>query len=114
ALSGVGDDAKNRHNQSTPESPNVNLVTVHLGNINHVEGDDRKVPQLDDLGGVVKIALEVEGVHDNHDQGRGGQFSQTVQQHVARDLLVEGLRAEAVSAGQVEHACIQAGGLAKQ
>jgi len=60
--------------------------------------------QLDDLGGVIKIPLQVRGVHDHHDQTGRRQLGQAVEQHIARNLLVQRIGAEAVSAGQVEHA----------
>jgi hypothetical protein len=60
--------------------------------------------QLNDLGGVIKIPLQVRGVHDDYDQPRGRQFGQAVEQHVAGNLFIQRIRAEAVRAGQVNHA----------
>ena len=65
--------------------------------------------QLDDLRGVVKIALEVRRIHNHDDEIRRWQFRQTIQQHIARDLFIERVRAEAVSAGQIEHADVRLG-----
>ena len=65
--------------------------------------------QLDDLRGVVKIALEVRCVHDHDDEIGRRQFRQPIEQHIARDLFVERVWAEAVSAGQIEHADVRLG-----
>src|ERR1041385_2354706 len=59
--------------------------------------------QFDDLGGVIKMALQIGGIDHDHDQIRRRHLFEPVKEHVARDLFIERLRAEAVSAGQVEH-----------
>ena len=113
-LAGAGDQRQHRHAEFAGQLPGVNLVPILLRHINHVQRNQRRIPQLDHLGGVVEVALQIRGIH-HHDDHRGrGQLGQPVEQHVARDLLVERLRAEAVGAGQIQHARVQAGGRAEQ
>jgi hypothetical protein len=91
-----------RHAQRLAQRSSVNLVAVLAGDVHHVEREDRGIAQLDDLRGEIEVALEVRRVHD-HDHGlRRWHFSDAVEQHVTRDLLVERLRAERVGARQVE------------
>jgi len=51
----------------------------------------------------VQVALKIRGVHHDHDEIGRRNFRQPMEQHVARDLFVERLRAETVRARQVEH-----------
>ena len=64
--------------------------------------------QLDHLRRVIQVAQEIRGIHDDHNQGRGRKFGQAIEEHVPRDLLVEGLRAQAVCSRQIQHAHFQA------
>ena len=59
--------------------------------------------QFDDLCGVIQVSLEVGGIDDDNDQVRRRQFRQPIEQDIAGNLLVEGLRAQAVGARQIEH-----------
>ena len=108
-LAGAGDERQHGHAEFSGQFPGVNVVPVLLRHINHVQRNQRRIPQFDHLAGVVEVALQVRRVHHHHDRRGRGQFRQPVEQHVARDLLVERLRAEAVGAGQIQHARVQAG-----
>ncbi len=81
----------------------VNFVADLLRHIHHVQGDDGRVAQFDHLGGEIKVALQVGGIHHHHHHRRRGHLGQAMQENVAGNLFVQRLRAEAVSAGQVEH-----------
>src|SRR5581483_3828704 len=100
---GAGDERHDRNAKPAGERSDVDVMAVFLGDIDHVERDDRGVAEFDDLRRVVEIALEIGGVDDDNDERGRGQFRETMQQHVAGDLFVEGLRAEAVGAGEIEH-----------
>ena len=89
-------------------------MPVLLCHVDHVQRNQGGIPQLDYLRGVVEIALQVRRVHHHHDRRGRRQLGQAVEQDVARDLLVERLWTEAVSAGQVQHAGVQFGGRIKQ
>ena len=106
-LARAGDQRQHRHAEFAGQLPGVNVVPVLLRHINHVQRNQRRMPQLDHLGGVVEVALQIRRIHHHHDHRGRGQLGQPVEQHVARDLLVERLRAEAVGAGQIQHARVQ-------
>lgn len=103
ALTGAGHDRDDGHAEQFGELFGVNRVTEVFGHIHHVQREDRAMAEFDDLGGVVKIALEIGGIHDHDDDIGRGQLGQAGQQHVARDLFIERVGAEAVSAGEIEH-----------
>jgi hypothetical protein len=61
----AGDDRHHGHAQGVGELAGINLMSVVLGHIDHVEGNYGSVAQLYDLGSVVEVALEVRSIDDN-------------------------------------------------
>ena len=110
----AGDNRQHRHAEGIGELLFINALAVGFRHVHHVQRDERGMAQLDDLGGVIKIPLEIRGVHDHHNQTGWRQFGQAVEQHVARNLLVQRIGAETVCARQIEHADIDARWCAKQ
>ena len=106
-LARAGDQRQHRHAQLLGQLHVINVVPILLRHIHHVQRDQRGMAQFDHLGGVVQVALQVRRIHHHHDHRGRGQLRQPVEQHVARNLLVQGLRAQAVGAGQIEHARVQ-------
>jgi hypothetical protein len=66
------------------------------------------------LRGEIKISFQIGGVHHDDDHGGRGDLGQAVEKNVAADLFIQGLRAEAVSARQIEHGDGQIGRPARQ
>ena len=77
-------------------------MTVLVRHVDHVQRDERRVAEFNHLRREVKIALEIRGIDDDHDEVGGRHLGEAVQKHVARDLFIQRLRAEAVGAGQIE------------
>ena len=100
----AGDHRQHRHAEGISKFLFINAVAVVFGHVHHVQRDERGMAQLDDLGGVIKIPLQVRGVHDHHNQTGRRQFGQAVEQHVARNLFIQRIGAKAVRAGQIEDA----------
>ena len=96
------DKREHGHAELLRQRGGVHRVAVLLGHVRHVQPENRRVAQLDDLRGVVEVALQIRGVHDHDHQRRRGHVGEPVEEDVARDFLIERLGAEAVSARQVE------------
>ena len=80
----------------------VELEPVAPGEIDHVERDDRRQPELDQLQRETQMIVEVRRV-EHDDQGVGLALALLpAEQHVAGDRLVGACRIEAVGAGQVD------------
>ncbi len=67
AMAGGGDDRNHWHIERGVEFFGVNLMAIFFRHINHVERNECWMAQFDDLGGVVKVALQVRGIHDDND-----------------------------------------------
>lgn len=98
----AGDEREDGDAEARGEAGGVDLVAVLGGDIHHIERDERGVAEFEDLRGVVEVALEIRGIDDDDDEGGRRHVGQAVEEDVAGDLFVEGFRAEAVGAGQVE------------
>ena len=80
----------------------VELKSVALGKIDHVERDDRRQSKLDELQREAEVIVEVGGVEDD-DQGVGLALALLLaEQHIASDRFVGACRLETVGAGQVD------------
>ena len=102
-LSGAGHGWEYWDAQGSAEMGRVNLMPILLRHVDHVQGDEGRIAQLDHLRGKIKVALEIRRIDHHDDQLGRRHFRQTMKQHVARNLLVERLRAKAVGARQIEH-----------
>lgn len=94
-----GDD---RHPQFARQNFRIERQPVPLGQIDHVERDDDRQAQRDELQGEAEVIVEIGGI-DDHDQCVGPALARLRSHHdVARDLLVEAAGIEAISAGEVD------------
>ena len=96
------DGLDHRHAELLLELARVEFQPVALGEVDHVEGDDRRQAEVDQLQREAEVIVEVGGVE--HDQQRLGQPLALLlaEQHVARHRLVGAGRIEPVGAGQVD------------
>ena len=58
-LSAAGNDGNHRHAERGGKLVRIDEMAVAFGHVDHVQGDERGIAKLDDLRGVIKIALEV-------------------------------------------------------
>ncbi len=80
----------------------IELKPVALGEIDHVESDDRRQAKLDQLEREAEVVVEVRRVDDD-DQRVGLPLALLLaEEHVARDRFVGARGIEAVGAGQVD------------
>ena len=92
-----------RNTQRLGQGLGVDLVPLIAGDVDHVENQQRRVSQFDDLGREVEVALEVGGIGDDHDQIRRGHVGHALEQDVAGDLLVGGLRTQGISSREIQN-----------
>ena len=80
----------------------VELQSVAAGEVDHVQGDDRRQPEVDQLQREAKVIVEVGGVE--HDQQSVGQPLALLlaEQNVAGHRFVEAGRIEPVGAGEID------------
>ena len=74
---------------------------LSLGDIDHVQGDDRGQSEFEDLGDEVEIPLQMRGIHHAEDTARARRVLPEIHEDIARDALVGGVCTEAVAARQV-------------
>ena len=80
----------------------IELEPVALGEVDHVERDDRRQAELDQLQREAQVIVEVGRVEDDHQRIGLALALLLAEQHVARHRLVGARRLEAVGAGQVD------------
>ena len=80
----------------------VELEPVALGEIDHVERDDRRQAELDQLQREAEMIVEVGGVEDDHQSVGLTLALLAAEQDVAGHRFVGARRVEAVGAGQVD------------
>ena len=74
-----------------------------LGGVHHVQRNDHRSSDLDQLHAEVELPLEARGVeHEQREVGQRG-VGLDAQEHVAHDHFVRRARAEAVGARQIQH-----------
>ena len=88
--------AHDRSTQLFRKLLDVDLVAVLFDDIHHIDGDDRRDPQLHDLCREVEVPLEVRAVDEVQDGIR--MFTQQV---VSGNDLFQCIRREGVDAGKV-------------
>ena len=81
-------DADHRHAQRALEGALVHALAPRLGQVHHVEHEQQRPSQLDDLEGQVEVAVEVGRVDDEDDEVGGRRVGLQAEQHVAHDHLV--------------------------
>ena len=96
ALAARADRGNHRHAQQPAEQRHVDGAALGLDPVHHVQRQGRRHAQLQHLHRQVEVALQVGGV--GHDDGRVGPL---LQDEVARDHLLQRVRAEAVGSRQV-------------
>ena len=85
-----------------PSCVGVDADALALGHVDHVQGDDDRHAQLQDLRGQVEVALEVGGIDDGDDDVGPRLAGLLAEDDVDRDHLVGAARRQAVGAGQVD------------
>ena len=81
----------------------IQLKSVALGEIDHVQRDDRRQAELDQLKREAQMIVEVRGVeHDDQGVGLALAFL-PAEQDIACDGFVGAGRIEAVGAGKIHH-----------
>ena len=88
---------------SSVRSAGVELEPVALGEIDHVQRDDRRQAELDQLERKSEVVVEVRCVEDDDQRVGLALALLPAQQDVARDRFVGARRIEAVGAGEVDH-----------
>ena len=101
-LSAIGDERNHRHTQAAAQFRPVDRVAVISRHINHVQRKNSRISEFDDLRGEIKIPLKVRRIDDNHHQFERRNFGHAMEEHITRNLLIERLRAQAVSSRQIE------------
>ena len=81
----------------------VELEPVALGEVDHVERDDGRQAELDQLQREAEVVVEVGRVEDDHQRVGLALALLPAEQDVAGDRFVGARRIEAVGAGQVDH-----------
>ena len=92
-----------RNTQRLGQGLGVDLVPLIAGDVDHVENQQRRVSQFDDLGREVEVALQVGGIGDDHDQIRRGHVGHALEQDVAGDLFVGGLRTQGIGSREIQN-----------
>ena len=64
ALAGVGGDGDNRHGQRILHRLDVNATTAAGELVHHVEGNDHRNIQFDELQRKIQAAFDISGVND--------------------------------------------------
>ncbi|MPM78768.1 hypothetical protein SDC9_125780 [bioreactor metagenome] len=95
---GAGGDGNDRHAQLGGKPGAVDHISVALHLVHKVQGDHKGALQLQQLGGEVKIALQVGGVHDVNN-GVGMLPHDKISGH---DLL-NGIGGQGVDSRQIHH-----------
>ena len=73
-----------------------------LGHVDHVQGDDDRHAQFEDLRGQVEVAFEVGGIDDGTTTSGRGSPGCWPRMTIDRDHLVGAAGGQAVGAGQVD------------
>ena len=89
-------DLHDRDTQVFGEFPDADLVAVLFDDVHHVDGDDGRDPEFEDLGREVEVSLEVRTVDDVEDG-----IGVLTQQVVSGNDLFQCVRREGVNAGKV-------------
>ncbi len=79
------------------------MNSLLLGRVHHVQRDDHRPSDLDELHAEIELPLEARGVeHEQREVGQGS-VGLDAQEHVAHDHFVRRARTEAVGARQIQH-----------
>ena len=98
ALSADGGDLNHRNSELGGELRDVDAVAALLDDIDHVDGDDYRDAELDELGREVEVPVEVCSVNDVEDTVRV-----SVNEIVSGNHLIAAERGEGVGSGEVDH-----------
>ena len=96
------DRLDHRHAELSLDRRRVELEAVAPGEVDHVERDDGRQPELDQLECEAQVVVEVGGIEDDHQRVRLALALLLAEQDVAGDGFVGAGRIEAVGAGQVD------------
>jgi hypothetical protein len=97
-----GDGRNDRNSKLMREGFGVELETVAVGEIDHVQRDHGRMPKLDQLEAEAQVIVEVRGVNDD-DQGVGLALAFLLaEQDVASHRFVGACRFEAVRTWKVD------------
>ena len=97
-----GDRREYRHTQGRSERGGIDDEPVALGQIDHVERDDHRPAQFDDLLREHEVLLEVRCVEDDHQDVGLCLPGHATENHVAGHFLVRARGVQAVGTGQID------------
>ena len=98
----VGLDGHHRHAELLRQPVDVDRDALPLGDVDHVQRDDDRHAQLQDLRRQVEIALQVGRIDDGDDDVGPRLAGVVAEDDVDGDHLVGAARGQAVGAGQVD------------
>ena len=101
-LLSCGLNRNDRHPEFGGETFGIHRRSLRPGDVDHVERDDRRKSQLQNLRDEVEVPLEMRGVDHAEDALGTGRVLTQVKKHVAGDPLVGCMGPDAVAARQVE------------
>ena len=101
ALALRGGDADHGHAESALERALVDAQPRGARGVHHVEHEQQRAPELDDLQRQVKVAVEVGGIDHEHDEVGRRRVVLQAEQDIAHDHLVGRRRLQAVAPRQV-------------
>ena len=105
-VAACADDRDDRHAKARRESPGIDHQALTLGDIAHVQHQDQRHGEFEQLGGEVEVAREIAGIDDVHHHVRT-----PVKQEIPRDQLFLAQRRETVDPRQVDQPQVGLGGV---
>jgi hypothetical protein len=101
ALAFAGHEWHDRYTQLPFKFGDVDIETLVLRHIHHVQDKQRRQAEFHDLSCQVEVSLQVAGIDDGNNKAEFEGMSRSAEQYVSGDFIVEGLWHEAVKTRQV-------------
>jgi hypothetical protein len=96
------DGLDHRHAELALEHLRIELEPVAFGEVDHVQRDDRREPEFDQLQRETQVIVEIRGVEHDHQRVRLALAGLLAQQHVSGHRFVRARRIEAVGARKID------------